>query len=59
MRKIQLLLTLITLNCFSQNFDIQGHRGCRGLMPENSIEAMKKAIDLGVSVAKNYAGDCK
>lgn len=49
MRKIQLLLTLITLNCFSQNFDIQGHRGCRGLMPENSIEAMKKAIDLGVT----------
>lgn len=24
-----------------------GHRGTRGLMPENTIEAMKKAIDLG------------
>lgn len=34
---------------FSQNFDIQGHRGCRGLFPENSIEAMKRAIDLGVT----------
>ncbi len=34
---------------FSQNFDIQGHRGCRGLLPENSIEAMKRAIDLGVT----------
>lgn len=30
-------------------FDKQGHRGCRGLMPENSIPAMLKAIDLGVT----------
>jgi glycerophosphoryl diester phosphodiesterase len=29
-------------------FDIQGHRGCRGLMPENTIPAMLKAVDLGV-----------
>ncbi len=31
------------------NFDYQGHRGCRGLMPENTIPAMLKAIDLGVT----------
>lgn len=31
------------------DFDIQGHRGCRGLMPENTIPAMIKAIDLGVT----------
>ena len=30
-------------------FDMQGHRGCRGLMPENTIPAMLKAIDLGVT----------
>jgi glycerophosphoryl diester phosphodiesterase len=30
-------------------FDKQGHRGCRGLMPENTIAAMKTALDLGVS----------
>jgi glycerophosphoryl diester phosphodiesterase len=29
-------------------FDTQGHRGCRGLMPENTIPAMLKAMDLGV-----------
>ena len=29
--------------------DIQGHRGCRGLMPENSLPAFEKAIDLGVN----------
>jgi glycerophosphoryl diester phosphodiesterase len=31
------------------SFDVQGHRGCRGLMPENTIPAMIKAIDLGVT----------
>lgn len=29
--------------------DIQGHRGCRGLLPENSLPAFEKAIDLGVN----------
>jgi glycerophosphoryl diester phosphodiesterase len=29
--------------------DVQGHRGCRGLMPENTIPAMCKAQDLGVT----------
>jgi glycerophosphoryl diester phosphodiesterase len=33
----------------SQQFDIQGHRGCRGLMPENSLPGFLKAIDLGVT----------
>jgi glycerophosphoryl diester phosphodiesterase len=28
----------------------QGHRGCRGNMPENTIAAMKKAMDMGVDV---------
>lgn len=49
---------LFLLACTSQNkithqnlkiLDIQGHRGCRGLMPENTIPAMLKAIDLGVT----------
>lgn len=30
-------------------FDKQGHRGCRGLMPENTIPAMINAIGLGVT----------
>ncbi len=30
-------------------FDKQGHRGCRGLMPENTIPAMIHALDLGVT----------
>ena len=31
------------------SFDKQGHRGCRGLMPENTIPAMLKALDFGVT----------
>jgi glycerophosphoryl diester phosphodiesterase len=31
------------------SFDKQGHRGARGLMPENTIPAMLKALDLGVT----------
>ena len=30
-------------------FDKQGHRGCRGLMPENTVPAMMNAIGLGVT----------
>ncbi|NJL13160.1 MAG: glycerophosphodiester phosphodiesterase [Microscillaceae bacterium] len=29
-------------------FDLQGHRGARGLLPENSLPGFIKAIDLGV-----------
>jgi glycerophosphoryl diester phosphodiesterase len=30
-------------------FDKEGHRGCRGLMPENTIPAYIRAINLGVN----------
>ncbi|MEO1438167.1 MAG: glycerophosphodiester phosphodiesterase family protein [Bacteroidota bacterium] len=30
------------------DFDTQGHRGARGLLPENTIPAFQKALDLGV-----------
>ncbi|HVK97346.1 MAG TPA: glycerophosphodiester phosphodiesterase family protein [Flavisolibacter sp.] len=36
-------------NFNSITFDKQGHRGSRGLMPENTIPAMLKAIDLDVT----------
>jgi len=31
------------------SFDKQGHRGCRGLIPENTVPAMINAIGLGVT----------
>lgn len=33
----------------SAQLDIQGHRGCRGLMPENTIEGFIQALKLGVT----------
>jgi len=48
--KIVLLLLFLFMSCNSSNtIDIQGHRGCRGLMPENTIPAFLKAIELGVN----------
>lgn len=38
-----------TRKIMSKTVDIQGHRGCRGLLPENSIPAFIKAIDIGVT----------
>ena len=32
-----------------QKFDVQGHRGARGIMPENTIPGMIKALDLGAT----------
>jgi len=32
-----------------KKLDFQGHRGCRGLLPENTIPAFEKALDLGVT----------
>ena len=30
-------------------FDVQGHRGARGLKPENTLPAFETALDLGVT----------
>lgn len=48
---VLILCLLIPLHAGAQavsGFDIEGHRGCRGLMPENTIPAFLKALDLGV-----------
>ncbi len=41
--------TRLTPPLLATNFDWQGHRGCRGLLPENSIPAFLKALELGVT----------
>ena len=33
----------------NNDFDLQGHRGARGLFPENSIEGFVGAVDLLVN----------
>lgn len=48
------VITLVACNSIKMKndtklIDVQGHRGCRGLLPENTIEAFDKALELGVS----------
>jgi glycerophosphoryl diester phosphodiesterase len=46
---IQMLGALIASVAFSAGaFDHQGHRGARGLLPENTMPSFQKALDLGV-----------
>lgn len=60
MRKIFFVFGIMALqNCsphinpsftpLSSSIDLQGHRGCRGLMPENTIPAFIKALELNVT----------
>lgn len=54
MNKIILCLSIVLFCSCEQNqdhnlLDIQGHRGCRGLLPENTIPSFLKAIDIGVT----------
>ena len=43
-----MLTSLFSCTPDHSKFDVQGHRGCRGLMPENTIPGFIKALDLGV-----------
>jgi glycerophosphoryl diester phosphodiesterase len=40
-------------------FDLQGHRGARGLLPENTLPAFQRAIELGVTTLELDVGISK
>ncbi|MEP6647758.1 MAG: glycerophosphodiester phosphodiesterase family protein, partial [Saprospiraceae bacterium] len=46
---ILFLLLLIQPAMAQKKIDWQGHRGCRGLMPENTMPGFMKAVELGVT----------
>jgi glycerophosphoryl diester phosphodiesterase len=55
--RIKLFLFLIVMTTtlpaqYIPKFDIQGHRGARGLMPENTIPAFLHALDFGVTTVE-------
>lgn len=50
MRKLLCLLLCVNLYSMAQSPVIQGHRGCRGLYPENSLPAFQHALEMGVTV---------
>ncbi len=43
-------LLMSTLISKAQEFEIEGHRGSRGLLPENTLPSFYKAVDLGVQI---------
>jgi glycerophosphoryl diester phosphodiesterase len=47
--KIAILL-LLNFSIMAQMPFLQGHRGCRGLFPENSLPAFEHALGMGVQV---------
>lgn len=68
MKKLTPIIIALLLSCNQKeinNFDWQGHRGCRGLMPENSIEGFIyslnfpiKTIELDVVITKDKKVIC-
>lgn len=42
-------LSVLSCNNGQIDLDVEGHRGCRGLMPENTLPAFEKAVELGVN----------
>jgi glycerophosphoryl diester phosphodiesterase len=45
---LALLLCVLAGCATGPRFDLQGHRGARGLMPENTLPGFQKALELGV-----------
>lgn len=57
--KKQLFLALLLLTVNAPNlsaFDLQGHRGARGLMPENTLPAFARALTIGVTTLELDVG---
>ncbi len=54
-----LLAAALMLPMSAQAFDLQGHRGTRGLMPENTLPAFARALSLGVTTLEFDAGVTK
>ncbi len=42
-------MALLGLTAVAQGFDLQGHRGARGLMPENTLPGFARALAIGVT----------
>ena len=50
---------LLVAGCATKGFDLQGHRGARGLAPENTLPAFATALTLGVTTLELDVGITK
>jgi glycerophosphoryl diester phosphodiesterase len=48
-RAVSMILLIALLAGCTLRFDVQGHRGARGLAPENTLLAFERALQLGVN----------
>ena len=46
---IAVVVSIFVAACATPTFDLQGHRGARGLAPENTLPAFATALSLGVT----------
>ena len=53
---VSLILTATLLGGCATHFDLQGHRGARGLAPENTLAAFSKALAIGVTTLELDVG---
>lgn len=49
MRRIFAAAVLLAMSGGAQGLDLQGHRGARGLLPENTLPAFARALSIGVT----------
>ena len=57
-RAFPIVLALAVAGCATR-FDVQGHRGTRGLGPENTLPAFAKALEIGVDTLELDVGVTK
>ena len=50
------LLALASIATTANAFDLEGHRGARGLAPENTMAAFRKALSIGVTTIETDMG---
>jgi len=51
-----LATVFVSMTTMAQDFDVQGHRGARGLSPENTLAAFARALTIGVSTLELDVG---
>src|ERR671912_1456803 len=56
MHRHALAVLLLALGSPALAFDLQGHRGARGLAPENTMAAFRRALEISVTTIETDVG---